>query len=33
MKDVIMNNIISDMGKYINNYQLEKLKQVINHYF
>ena len=33
MKDIIMNNIISDMGKYINNYQLEKLKQVINHYF
>lgn len=32
MKDIIINSILSDMGKYINNYQLEKLQQTISYY-
>lgn len=33
MKDIIISNVISDMGKFINNYQLENLRQVLEHYF
>lgn len=32
MRDMLLNNIIFDMSKYINNYQLEKLKETINHH-
>lgn len=27
MRDMLLNNILFDMSKYINNYQLEKLKE------
>ena len=32
MRDMLLNNILFDMSKYINNYQLEKLKETINHH-
>lgn len=32
MRDMLLNNKIFDMSKYINNYQLEKLKETINHH-
>ena len=32
MRDMLLNNILFDMSKYINNYQLEKLKETINYH-
>lgn len=31
MTEILLNTIINDMNKYLNNYQLEKLKDVLKY--